>query len=45
MSDKDKKQEPKKRGKYEQSLKVKGSFLDVMQAAVNDAKKKDKKKP
>ena len=30
----------KPRGKYEEKLVVKGSFLDLMQAAVKDADKK-----
>jgi hypothetical protein len=38
------KPDPKKRGKYEEKLEVKGSFLDIMQVAVKDAKSKDKKK-
>jgi hypothetical protein len=37
--------EIKKRGEYEQPLKVNGSFMDIMKAAVKDAKSKDKKKP
>lgn len=43
---KKKKDEEKKRGKYEEPLKVNGSFLNIMQAAVKDADKKSaKKKP
>jgi hypothetical protein len=30
---------PKKRGKYEEKLAVKGSFMDIIGAAVNDANK------
>lgn len=37
--DKPKKQRPEN---YDPKLKVKGSFLDVMKAAVKDAKSKDK---
>jgi hypothetical protein len=41
-----KKTERKKRGEYEQPLKVNGSFMDIMKAAVKDADKKSaKKKP
>lgn len=31
--------------KYEEPLKVNGSFMDVIKASVKDAKSKDKKKP
>lgn len=44
MADSAKKTDSKKRGKYEQPLKVKGDFSDLMRAVVKDAKKKDKKK-
>ncbi len=30
----------KKRGKYDEKLKVNGSFMDIMQAAMKDADKK-----
>lgn len=41
-----KKTDSKKRSeKYEQPLKVKGSFMDLIGAVVKDAKSKDKKKP
>ena len=43
-----KKQTPKdakpKRGDYEKPLQVKGSFMDIMKAAVKDADKKTPKK-
>lgn len=44
---KDKKETLKKEcsENYNEKLKVKGSFLDLMKAAVKDAKSKDKKKP
>ncbi len=47
MSKEEKKETPKKERSqsYEDKLKVKGSFLDLMKAAVKDAKSKDKKKP
>lgn len=32
--------ERKKRGKYEDKTPIKGSFLEIIQAAVNDAEKK-----
>ncbi len=35
---------PKKRGKYDEKLTVKGSFLDIMKAAVKDADNKSAKK-
>jgi len=39
-----KKKEPAKRpDKYEEKLKVKGSFLDIMKAAVKDADSKTPK--
>ncbi len=44
MAKEEKKQEPKKRGKYEPPLKVEGDFMELMGAVVKDAKKKDKKK-
>ena len=31
------------RGKYEEKLKVKGSFLDIMKAAMKEADEKKKK--
>ncbi len=34
----------KKRGNYEEPLKVNGSFLDIVKSAVKDAEKKPKKK-
>lgn len=40
-----KKAAPKKRGNYEQPLKVKGNFMELIGAVVKDAKSKDKKKP
>ncbi len=40
-----KKTEPKAKTTREQPLKVNGSFMDIMKAAVKDAKSKDKKKP
>ena len=45
--EKAKKEKPKKeRGKYDEPLKVNGSFLNIMQAAVKDADNKSaKKKP
>lgn len=33
----------KERGKYDEKLKVKGSFLDIIKASIKDAKSKDKK--
>lgn len=32
------------RGEYEEKLKVKGSFLDIMNAAMKEANEKPKKK-
>ncbi len=40
MSKGDKKSAPKKRGNYEKPLVVKGSFMDIMGAAIKDADKK-----
>jgi hypothetical protein len=39
--------ETKKRGKYDEPLKVNGSFLNIMQASMKDADNKStpKKKP
>lgn len=34
----------KQRGEYEEKLKVKGSFLDIMKAAMKEADEKPKKK-
>lgn len=34
----------KQRGEYEEKLKVKGSFLDLMKAAMKEADEKPKKK-
>lgn len=40
------KKETKKRGKYDEPLKVNGSFLNIMQASVKDANNKSApKKP
>ena len=43
-----KKQKPKtdnpKRDEYEKQLQVKGSFMDLMKAAVKNAEKKSRKK-
>ncbi|MBL7682729.1 MAG: hypothetical protein JNK00_05175 [Flavipsychrobacter sp.] len=35
---------PKERGKYEEKVVVKGSFLDIMQAAAKNANDKSAKK-
>jgi hypothetical protein len=40
-----KKPSDKKRGKYEEPLKTNGSFMDLINIVVKDAKSKDKKKP
>ncbi len=40
-----KKEPPNRPKKYDDKLIGKGSFLDIMKAAVKDAKNKDKKKP
>lgn len=40
MMEDTKKKPAKKRGKYDEKLKVKGSFLDIIQASVKDAKAK-----
>ena len=34
----------KERGEYEEKLQVKGSFLDIMKAAMKEADEKPKKK-
>lgn len=34
----------KQRGEYEEKLRVKGSFLDIMKAAMKEADEKPKKK-
>jgi len=34
----------KQRGKYDEKLKVKGSFLDIMKAAMKEADENPKKK-
>lgn len=39
-----KKKASKKRGEYEKPLKVNGSFIDIINAAVKQAKKKTGKK-
>lgn len=44
MAKEEKKPKEKKRGSYEQPVKVEGDFMDLMGAVVKDAKKKDKKK-
>lgn len=41
---KEKNEETKKRGKYDEPLKVNGSFLNIMQASVKDANKKSAQK-
>ncbi len=43
MSKSEDKKTPKPRGKYDEKLKVKGSFMDVIKVVVKDAKNKDKK--
>jgi len=40
-----KKTPTKKRGEYDEKLKVNASFLDIIKASVKDAKSKDTKKP
>lgn len=35
----------KKRGKYDEPLTVKGSFLDIIKASTKDAENKSSKKP
>ena len=42
--DKAEKTEVKERGKYQETLKVKGSFLDIIRASVKDANGKPAKK-
>ncbi len=44
MSNPTDKKTPKPRGKYDEKLKVKGSFMDVIKVIVKDANIKDKKK-
>jgi hypothetical protein len=39
-----KKEEPKKRGKYNEKLQVKGSFMDIITASVKHAEKNSGKK-
>jgi hypothetical protein len=43
MSKSKDKQTPKPRGKYDEKLKVKGSFMDVMKVVVKEADKKYEK--
>ena len=44
MAKSEKKAPPKKRGNYEEPLKVNGDFMQLIGAVVKDAKSKDKKK-
>lgn len=44
MAKEEKKPSDKKRGKYEEPLKTNGSFMDLINVVVKDAKSKDKKK-